>query len=86
MLPVVVDLPVEDHHPTTVSRDHGLMPGRRQVDDRKTAMAERHPNRVVEPDAVVVGPTMADCGRHALNAVGERTNVRGQQPDHTTHD
>ena len=83
---VVVDLTVEDHHPSSVGRDHWLVAGRRQVDDREAALAERHPHRVIEPDALVVGPTMADCGRHALNAVGEGTNVRGHQPDHTTHD
>ena len=59
-LGVVVDLAVEGEHPAPGLRQHRLLSGGGQVDDREPAMRERDAGLAVGPHAVVVGAAMRD--------------------------
>jgi hypothetical protein len=53
----VVELAVEDEDATAVARDHRLVPGGAQVEDRQAPEAEREVG--IGPVALVIGPPAA---------------------------
>ena len=61
---VVVDLAVVDDDIAAVGRDHRLMAGRRQVDDRKPAVRERNAGLRVNPHACVVRSAVVQTAVH----------------------
>ena len=78
---VVVDLAVVDDDEAAVGRDHRLMAGRRQIDDRETAMRERDAGLGVDPNAVVVRPAMPQVSLidAAISPIGAPRPANGLQ-------
>ena len=66
---VVVDFAVVGDHITTARRNHGLMPGRRQIDDRQTLVHQADAGIGINPDARVVRPAVGDGLAHAAQGV-----------------
>src|SRR6266581_3899954 len=67
----VVDFAVVHHDIASRSVAHGLVPGRRKVDDRQSVMGE--PDRTLGPKALVVGTAVPRRDPHAL----ERARIDG---------
>ncbi len=51
-LSVVVNFPVENYDEASIARDHGLVPGGREIHDRQAPVAQTH--HIVGPAASVV--------------------------------
>ena len=54
-LAIVVDLTIAHDDEATIHGDHGLTPGRREIDDGEPFEPEGDPRRGVHPGARVVG-------------------------------
>ena len=65
-LAIIVELAVEDDDMAAVGRSHGLMAGRRQVEDREAPEAERDAGLGVDELSRVVGPAMGERRGHGL--------------------
>jgi hypothetical protein len=75
----VVDLTVVCEVDRSILVSHGLMPGRREIDDRESAVSEGAIG-VVERTGVV-GPAMRDCLAHSsdgLRPLGEIAHDAGE--------
>jgi hypothetical protein len=64
-LTVVVDFAIEDHREPPAVRLHGLVAVGAQVDDRKPPESERDAVLLIEPEAFVVRPAVAQRRTHA---------------------
>src|SRR6266699_1502281 len=62
----IIDLAVERHDEIFISRQHRLMAGVGQINDRKAAMAERDAAVAVEPDALAIRPAMSERRSHRI--------------------
>ena len=86
---MVVDLAVERDPDALVLIRHRVVTGRRQVDDRKSPMAERHAATTCRPDgcARVVRSAMDHrvTHRHDGLLVRVKTVGEGQDPADATH-
>jgi hypothetical protein len=80
----VVDLAVEDQDVARIGGDHGLGPGRAEIDDRQPPMADTR--RTLDPLPGGVGAAMGDGRPHApdLNA-GGGAPVQMQDPGDAAH-
>ena len=67
----VVTLSVVGGDPAAIGRDHGLVAGRREVDDGQSAVTEAHPGLAVAPGALVVGPPMGQGPGHGASEFGK---------------
>ena len=64
-LAVIVDFAVEDDHVAPRRRDHRLVAGGREIDDRQPPVPERNPCLGIGPHALVVRPPVGDGVGHA---------------------
>ena len=64
---MIVDFAVEDDDEAAVVREHRLVAGGRQVDDRQPPVAERDPRLGIAPQALVVGPAMRQAAGHGAD-------------------
>jgi len=65
----VVDFAIVGEHHAATGRDHRLMPGRAEVDDRQAAVAQRDAGLVVGPDIAAIRATMDQpVGHHPGDA------------------
>lgn len=69
---MVVDLAVEGDHVAARRRDHRLMAGRGQIDDRQSRMAERQASVRRNPCTTVVGAAVPYRGGHACDRRAQR--------------
>ena len=61
----IVDLAVEDHHETTVSRVHRLLARLAQIQNGQPPMPQRDAAGLVAPPALTVWAAMREPARHA---------------------
>jgi hypothetical protein len=81
---VVVDFAIVGEHPAAVVRDHRLVALRRQVDDRKSAVAEPDSGLVVDPASLIVRPAMGDRVRHRRHRL-RVDRAPGKQAGYAAH-
>jgi hypothetical protein len=68
----IINFAVEGNDEAAAGRDHRLRAGRRQVDDREAAMAERQSRLSIAPDIAGIRPAMKHDIGHALGGMAER--------------
>jgi hypothetical protein len=83
-LGMVVDFAIVVEHQAAVGRDHGLVPGRRQIDDGQPAVGEADPGLRVGPDAGIVRTAMGNGVAHAAQH-GLVELSRRQQAGNSAH-
>src|SRR3981081_3260142 len=83
----IIDLAVERHDQAFVGRQHRLMTGGGEINDRKATMAESDAAVAVEPDALAIRPAMSERRGHRMDC-REMAGVRcagEENADDTTH-
>ena len=80
----VVYLAVIGDDVTAVARDHRLMSGRRQIDDRKSSLSQCEPIAFVDPDALVVRSAVFDRLAHGLAQANQAFHVTVRSSIHDT--
>ena len=63
----VVDFTVKSDGEALVGRQHRLITGMRQINNRQAPVPESNPGRVINPDALGIGTAMAERVDHFLN-------------------
>ena len=63
---MIVDFPIEADGESAIGRMHRLMALRREIDDCEPAVGKTVACFLIQPDALIVRPTMGNRSRHAL--------------------
>src|SRR5207249_4723205 len=64
----IIDLPVEDYSQRPVLVGHGLPGARGEIDDGEAPAPKADVS--IHPNALVIGPSMTESERHAVDGVG----------------